>query len=216
MKFMTNYCGPVKSIKFTKLLGLFCLRSLPCISREKNTKESISPAVSAQPFLWIAMNVCGLEFSFGSIRVFWCLVFCFAFFFLNEHLSFMILFRRPHPPKKKRLFEKFGSDGVWNVVVNESVFCVQAVSSSIEKLIFFFNSRQISISVLRWKCCHLNILKCLNSEVKNKNPDTNCISIIAWKGNSVSEVKKLVLVIDLELHFCAVNTWLNAFKELSF
>lgn len=48
--------------------------------------------------------------------------------------------------------------------------------------------------------------KMLNSEVKKKNPDFNCIRIITFIVNSISEVKKVILAVDLNLHFCTVNT----------
>lgn len=128
-----------------------------------------------------------------------------GFFLFNEHWSFMILFSR-----KTYYFISLEIMQFEMLLLIKTYFeCKLSVWASKN---WICNSREIfSISVLSWKYCHLNLLKCLNSEVKNKNPTLNCISIIAYRGSSVSEVKKLILAIDLELHFCTVNTSLKFF-----
>lgn len=50
-----------------------------------------------------------------------------------------------------------------------------------------------------------------NYEVKKKNPDFNCIRIITYIVNGVSEAEKLIIAVDLRLHFCTVNTSLKFF-----
>jgi len=67
MKFMADCCGPVNSVKWTKSLGLFCLRSLPCVSREKKLQKRPFPLLcQLSPLLW---GIPGLVISGDSVRV---------------------------------------------------------------------------------------------------------------------------------------------------
>lgn len=76
---MTNFCGPVNSIKSTKLLGLCCSRSLPCVSGEKKLqKRTFLLLCQLSPLLW---DVFGMVISCGSVRVFCLMSTCILWLF---------------------------------------------------------------------------------------------------------------------------------------